>query len=149
MVPESIKEVLPDVPDKNKLWAWGLGAVIGIPAVAFVFQMHRADKEYYREQFVGAVEKAEESRDKGDEKIAGVLAQIAKSFDTVGDNILLSTEVQRQQLYQDIVLAKETDDLGDEIRAMNKANERQSARFEQFLEVIENNHDALINGKRP
>jgi hypothetical protein len=121
MVPQVIRDTL---PDSKEAWRWGIGGVLSVSLISFFMLQSNDDKEFYQEQFLQKIDKAASERVTSADKLASAL-------DKLGDNIGISTEVDRQMVDKLNALAAEQDDIGDEFRKSN-------SQFERFLLWAEN-----------
>jgi len=107
-----VSNTVSDVVKSKEAWRWGIGTVFAIPIISWFLIQGATDREYMRETFTDTQNK------------------LATSLDNLGDAIEASTTVNEMMLVEFKSLARETDDVGDEMRAQVK-------QFERFLKTIE------------
>jgi len=104
---------------KKEMWRWGIGSAFAVPIISWFLIQGASDRTYMKETFT-------ETQNK-----------LAESLDHLGDATEDATSASRLLASEFRDLAKETDDVGDEMRAQVK-------QFERFLTTIEKYHGTPI-----
>jgi len=110
--------------NQAEAWRWGIGGFVGVVLLFFGMRVFLILNSQYYDQFSNKITTTANERNESETKLANAL-------DKLGDNIATQTEVDRQMLDRLTDVAKEQDDIGDEMRIQN-------TQFERFLNWADN-----------
>jgi len=88
--------------NKTEAWRWGIGGAFAVPIISWFLYQGAQDRTYMKDTFTETQ------------------SALAVSLDNLGDAIQADTAVSQMMATEFKSLAKETDDVGDEMRAQVK-----------------------------